>query len=151
MAKTNESELCQQFAMNHLTEIRVQFDQGQTELIVQSQSCPSTLSATLETIDRGLNEFVQLQQKHLSTKMNSQLKRYKAIIREGELFRNWSLDHRIAEHVNLEPESIFLSFVFFSRSALFPLEKHHRPTHTSTRSTITGPRKISSIGNTYFV
>jgi len=86
MAKTNEPELCQQFVMNHLTEIKLRSNQCQTELIVQSQSCPSTLSATLETIDRGLNEFVQLQQKHLSTKMNSQLKCYNAIIREEELY-----------------------------------------------------------------
>ena len=130
MAKTDEHELCQQFVMNYLTKIKLQSEQCDTELTVQSLSCPSTLSATLDTIDHRLKEFVQLQQKHLSTKMNSQLKRYEAIIREKELFRSWSLDHRLPDHVNFKLESIFLYLVSFSSRKMpsinsFIYEKHN--------------------------
>ena len=115
MAKTNEHDSCQQFVLNHLTKIKLQLDQCHTEVMLQSASCPSTFSATLETIDRSLNEFVQLQQQHLSTKLSSQLKRYEAILRENELFRNWSLDHRLVEHVRFKLESRCLYSVFSSR------------------------------------
>ena len=102
MAKTKEHELCQQFVIHHLTQIKRQCDQCQTELLVQSQSCPRTFSTTLATIDHRLKEYVQLQQKHVSRKMNSQLKRFKAIIHEKNLLRTWSLDPHLAEHVKFE-------------------------------------------------
>ena len=108
MAKTKEHDVCQPFVTNHLTTIKLQLDQTHTELLVQSQSCPSTLSTALETVDCSLKDFVQLQQKHLSTKMSSQLKRYKAIIYEKDLLRTWSLDPCLAEHVNFKLESICL-------------------------------------------
>ena len=84
MAKTNKHELCQQFVNNRLTELNQQFDQCTTELLTQSQSCPSKL-LPLDILDHNLTEFVHLQQKYLSKKMNSQLNRYKDIIEEKKL------------------------------------------------------------------
>ncbi|CAF4359000.1 unnamed protein product, partial [Adineta steineri] len=65
LAKTNQHELCQDFVSNRLTEFNQQFDQCTTELLTQSQSCPSKL-LPIDELDKKLKEFVSLEQKYLS-------------------------------------------------------------------------------------
>jgi hypothetical protein len=86
LAKSNEHELCKQFVINHLTTMQLQFDQYTTDLITQTQTCPSTLLPMMEILDANLKEFVQLQQKYLVKKRNAQLVRYKDMIYEKEFF-----------------------------------------------------------------
>ncbi len=88
VAKTNKHELCLEFVRNRLIELNQQFDQCKTELLTQSVSCPSKL-LPIDILDHNLNEFVQLQEKYLSNKMNSQLNRYKNTIEEKKLYQNF--------------------------------------------------------------
>ncbi|CAF3751880.1 unnamed protein product [Rotaria sp. Silwood1] len=84
-AKTRQSQLCQQFVENRLAELNQQYDQCTTELTAQSHSCPAKF-LPLEKIDDDLKEFVQLEQKYFTTKINSRLTRYKDVIHENELW-----------------------------------------------------------------
>jgi hypothetical protein len=54
--------------------------------MTQSSSCPSTL-LSLQTLDEKLKDFVQLQEKYIANKMNTQLTRYKNMIHENKLFQ----------------------------------------------------------------
>lgn len=87
MAKTNQHELREKFVKQRLHDINLKLDQGTTELTIQFQSCPTTLLPLQITLDRNLQEFVQLQQKYLSNRMKYQLKRYQESIREKELWQ----------------------------------------------------------------
>ncbi|CAF2960747.1 unnamed protein product [Rotaria sp. Silwood2] len=87
--KSNEHALCQQFVTNRLSELQQQYDQCITESNIQSQLCPPKL-LPLDKTDHNLKEFVQLQQKYLSNKINSRLTRYKDKIHEEELFETLS-------------------------------------------------------------
>jgi len=116
MAKTNEHKLCQEFVTDHLSQIQFQFDQCTTELKTKSELCPLTL-LPLDKIDHNLIEFIQLQEKHLSTKMNSQLNRYKDQIHEIELLKKLSVDSLTIDQVNF----YFLFFFFFLSLALILL------------------------------
>jgi hypothetical protein len=99
MAKTDEHELCQQFVTTHLSTITLQSEQCTNELNIQFQSCPTTLLPLRTTLDQNLKEFVQIQQKHLSNKMNFQLTRYKDMIHEKELFQTLSTFNRTNDQV----------------------------------------------------
>ncbi|CAF4165881.1 unnamed protein product [Rotaria sordida] len=98
-AKTNEHESCQQFVQHRLIELHQQYDQCTTALITQSQLCPPKL-LPLNILDHNLKEFVQLQQKYLSNKINSRLTRYKNIIHEKELFQTLSNYHPTVDQEN---------------------------------------------------
>jgi hypothetical protein len=111
MAKTHEHELCKQFVKNHFTEIQRQFEQYKTELKTQEQSCPATL-LPVETLDHNLKDFVELQQKYLSNKMNAQLKRFKNTIDEKEVFQNLSTYNLTIDQVHFELEIILILFYF---------------------------------------
>ncbi len=118
MAKTNKHELCQQFIRNRLTELNQQFDQCTTDLLTQSPSCSSKL-LPLDILDHNLTEFVHLQQKYLSNKMNSQLNRYKDMIEEKKLYQNLSTytltnNQVIILHQNRYFSFTLFSFIFFS-------------------------------------
>lgn len=55
--------------------------------------CPSTLKSLLEIdFDEKLKQFVQIQQKYWSFRMQSHLNRYQSIIQETNLFNNLSFD-----------------------------------------------------------
>ncbi|CAF4159579.1 unnamed protein product, partial [Rotaria sp. Silwood2] len=90
MAKTNEQIVCDQFVKQHLNEMKIKFDQFTNELRIQLQSCPVTLLPLKSTLDQHLQEFVQMQQKYLATKMQYQLNRYQDMITEIELFQTFS-------------------------------------------------------------
>ncbi|CAF4667972.1 unnamed protein product, partial [Rotaria sp. Silwood2] len=90
MAKTNEHIVCDQFVKQHLNEMNIKFDQFTNELRIQLQSCPVTLLPLQSTLDQHLQEFVQIQQKYLATKMQYQLNRYQDMITEIDLFQTFS-------------------------------------------------------------
>lgn len=87
MAKTDEHELCEQFVKKQLNELKLRLDQCTKELTLQSESCPTTLLPWKGTLDQKLKDFVEIQQKYLSNKMNCQLARYQNRIHEKELFQ----------------------------------------------------------------
>ena len=91
MAKTDEHILCHQFVTNHLSQIQSQLEKCSTGLKAQSDACPLAL-LPLDRIDQHLIGFIQSQENHLSTKMDSHLNRYKAQIDESELWKKLSLD-----------------------------------------------------------
>lgn len=71
--------------------------------------CPSALQSSLEIDDEKLKQFVQIQQKHWSFRMQSHLTRYQAVIQEKNLFVNLSLDSLTVDEVSkldLQIESI---------------------------------------------
>ena len=70
-----------------MNEIELKLDQCAKELTIQFQSCPATLLPLHLTLDQDLKEFVQLQQKYLSNKLNYQLARFQDCIHEKELFQ----------------------------------------------------------------
>ncbi|CAM4819703.1 unnamed protein product [Rotaria magnacalcarata] len=90
MAKTNEHVLCEQFVKEYLNEIKLKFDQCTNELRIQVEACPTTLLPLKATVDQNLKEFIEIQQKYLSNKMNFQLTRYRNMIHEKELFQTLS-------------------------------------------------------------
>jgi hypothetical protein len=85
MAKTDESELCQQYLINYIKDIKKQINQYELELIKQSKSYPKT-TLSLDLIDPCLKEFVNCQRQYLSTKSNKQLIKFKDDTQETELF-----------------------------------------------------------------
>ncbi|CAF1427583.1 unnamed protein product [Rotaria sordida] len=72
MAKTNEPDLCKQYMVKSLNEIKIHLDVCCTKLNTQEQSWISTLPP-LEMLDDTLKQFVRLQNEHLSKTINKQL------------------------------------------------------------------------------
>ena len=86
MAKTDDSELYQQFLMTYIEDIKKQIDQYQIELVKQSDVWISIPSVSFDQIDRCLTEFVHCQRQYLSTRNHHQLTKFKDDIRESMLF-----------------------------------------------------------------
>lgn len=86
MAKTSEHLLCEQFVNNRLNDIKLQLDQCSTELKAQFHSCPITLLPLKTILDENLKQFVEIQLKYLSNKMNNRLIGYQGVIQEKQLF-----------------------------------------------------------------
>lgn len=135
MAKTNDHTLCEQFAKEHLSEIKRKIDQCTTELIIQFQACPTTLLPLKTTLDQDLKEFVQLQQKYIENKMNFQLTRYQDKIQEKELFQTLSTYSLTNDQV--KSLNFLFFYLFYFTSLLILIEKCHRPTHVFKKCTIT--------------
>jgi len=85
MAKTDDSDLWQQYLINYIEDIRKQIDQYQMELTKQSELCPIT-KLSFDQIDHCLKDFVNCQRKYLSTRNNNQLLKFKDSMKENELF-----------------------------------------------------------------
>jgi hypothetical protein len=94
MAKTDKSEICQQFVMTQLTNIQHQLDQCNMELIKQAQSSLSLSISMLlpsrEIMDKCLKEYIYLQQKHLFKRIENQLILYKDDIYGQKLYHQLS-------------------------------------------------------------
>jgi galactitol-specific phosphotransferase system IIB component len=93
MAKTNEPEICQEFVMTQLTNIKHQLDQCNMELIGQTQSSISILLPSIEILDNCLKEYVYLQQNYLFKSIDNQLIRYKDDIYDQKLYQQLSAYH----------------------------------------------------------
>jgi hypothetical protein len=90
MAKTNEPEICQQFVMTQLNNIKHQLDQCNMELIRQTQSSISILLPSIEILDNCLKEYVYLQQKYLFKRIENQLIICKDDIYDQKLYQQLS-------------------------------------------------------------
>lgn len=86
MAKTKESDRCKQYIIQSLTASRTNLERCHTKLNVQARSWISTLPR-LDILDNNLKQFVHLQNKHLSERINRQLSQYKSILEEQKLFQ----------------------------------------------------------------
>lgn len=84
--------------------------------------CPSALKPSLEIDDEKLKQFVQIQQKHWSFRMQSHLTRYQAAIQEKNLFVNLSLDS-LTDH---EVSELRLQIEFTSFYPSLSLERIHQ-------------------------
>jgi hypothetical protein len=93
MAKTDQSEICNQFVMGQLTNIQHQLDQCYMELIRQTHSSVSMVLPSIENIDSGLKEYVRLQQNHLSKRIDNQLIMYKDDICDQKFYHQLSAYH----------------------------------------------------------
>ncbi|CAF4248633.1 unnamed protein product [Adineta steineri] len=80
-AKTNESNLCKQHLVKSLNETKAHLDLCYAKLNTQAQSWLSTLPS-LDILDHNLKRFVRQQKKHLSNRINKQLKQYKDVLEE---------------------------------------------------------------------
>ncbi|CAF4397069.1 unnamed protein product, partial [Rotaria magnacalcarata] len=89
IAKTNDFEICHQYLLNHINDLKINLDQYQMELDRQSQSCPIT-TLSLDQIDHCLNEFVICQRKYLLMKNNNQLLKFKDNFHDKDLFKTVS-------------------------------------------------------------
>ena len=98
MAQTNDFQLCQQYLLNYIENIKQQMEQYQIELTKQSESYPIT-SISLIQIDHCLKEFVNCQRKYLSIRNNNQLIKFKDHIQEKELFEIINAFHLTIDQV----------------------------------------------------
>ncbi|CAF1422335.1 unnamed protein product [Adineta steineri] len=89
-AKTNESNLCQQYIVDSLNQSKTYLDLCYAKLNTQAQSWISTLPS-LDILDDNLKKFVRQQKKHSSTRINKQLKQYKDVLEEKKSFQQISL------------------------------------------------------------
>lgn len=64
MAETHDFELCKQYLLTYIEDIRMQMNSLESRLIEQVDVCPIT-SMSMEQIDCHLKEFVQCQRKYL--------------------------------------------------------------------------------------
>lgn len=76
MAKSNDFNVCHQFLINCITNLKKEIDQCQMELKKQSELCPIE-NLALDQIDRCLNEFVECQRKYLLIRSNHRLFKFK--------------------------------------------------------------------------
>ncbi len=67
MAKTNDFELCQQYLINYIEDIKQQINYYERKLIEQTEVCP-ILAITLEQIDHNLKQFVDRERNYLLKK-----------------------------------------------------------------------------------
>ena len=98
MAKTDQLQICKQYVVTQLDNIKQQLDQCNLELITQAQTSLSSSSSSLmaillpsqEILDRCLKEYVSLQQNYLFRRMDQQLIKYKDEIYDQQLYRHLS-------------------------------------------------------------
>ena len=90
MAKTDKSDICQQYVLSTLTNIRHQLDQCNMELFKQTQQPVSSISIWLpsfDILDKYLKDYVCLQQNYLSKRIEKQLNLYKNNIDDQKLYQ----------------------------------------------------------------
>jgi hypothetical protein len=116
MAQSNEHEVCLQFTRTRLSEFTLKSEQFVNELNVQYQSCPTTFLPLKTTLDKNLQEFVQVQQQFLSHKMKYQLMRYQDMIHEKELFQTLSTHHMTNDQVKIIFKLDYVHLFVFSLS-----------------------------------
>jgi hypothetical protein len=112
MAKTNDFDLCKEYLINYIQNIKKQLNQYQLELIKQSQSCPliKTLSfdqieitLSFDQIKHCLKQLVDRERKYLSMRNNDQLIKFKDDIHENILLKTISTSSLMNnQQVNLD-------------------------------------------------
>ncbi|CAF4696475.1 unnamed protein product, partial [Rotaria sp. Silwood2] len=97
MAISNDFDVCHQYLVNYITDLKKQINQCQIELIKQSKLCTFT-TLSLDQIDQSLNEFVDCQRNYLSKRNNRQLSKFKDNFHEKELFESVTKYHLSFDH-----------------------------------------------------
>jgi hypothetical protein len=83
MAKTNHFELCQQYLINYIEDIKQQINYYERKLIEQTEVCP-IIAITLEQIDHDLKEFVNRERNYLLKRNKNQLEKFKENIQNNQ-------------------------------------------------------------------
>jgi len=87
MAKIDKPEICQQYVISKLTNIRHQLDECNMELFRQTESTSiSILLPSFDILDKCLKDYVSLQQKYLFKRIENQLIGYKDDIHDQKLY-----------------------------------------------------------------
>ncbi|CAF3813930.1 unnamed protein product [Rotaria sordida] len=87
MAKTsNDTNVCHDFLVNYLENIKNQINKCQLQLNEQSHSCPIT-RLTIDQIDHCLKEYVHTERSYLTMRNNDELIQFKSHIREKDLLK----------------------------------------------------------------
>ncbi|CAF4172536.1 unnamed protein product [Rotaria sordida] len=90
MAKTNDFDLCKEYLMNYIQNIKKQLNQCQSELAKQQTQTSPILELSFEQIEHRLKELVNRERKYLSKRNNKQLIKFKDDFYEKELFKTIS-------------------------------------------------------------
>ncbi|CAM2729112.1 unnamed protein product [Rotaria socialis] len=88
IAKTDQSNLCENYIMTQLAMIDDQLDQCNIELDKQAQSSIPILLPSLENMDKDLTCYVLLHQNYLIKRIDQQVMRYKDEIRDRQLYQD---------------------------------------------------------------
>ena len=83
MAKTNDSEACQQYLHNYIEMIKSELNQFQTRLNAQKALCPIR-DITIDRIDQSLNKFVDYHRNYLLTRKTKEITHFKGQIAQKE-------------------------------------------------------------------
>lgn len=83
MAKTEDTQLCRQYLVNYVENIKKQIQQCQIELTKQSESYSMTVVSLLD-IDQCLKDYVDCQRKYLRVRSKHQLIKFKDSLNEKE-------------------------------------------------------------------
>ncbi|CAF5225241.1 unnamed protein product, partial [Rotaria magnacalcarata] len=92
MTKTNDFNLCKQYAMNYIENNKKQLNHCQLELTKQEQqfqTCPFK-ELSFEHIESRLKELVGRERKYLSKRNNEKLLKFKEDISEKQLLKTIS-------------------------------------------------------------
>jgi hypothetical protein len=100
MAKTNDSEVCQQYLHEYIEMVKTELNQFQTRLNEQKSSCPIR-DSTVDQIDQSLNKFIDCQRNYLSTRNIKELTQFKEQIAEKESLEEISVLSLRTDQVNL--------------------------------------------------
>lgn len=113
MAKTEDTQLCQQYLVNYLESTKKQFQQCQLELQKQSESFSLTTLSLIQ-IDQCLKGYVDCQRKYLRTRNQHQFSKFKDSRNGNDSFKPPMLGLATDHHVRVTD---FLSYrLFFSFS-----------------------------------
>lgn len=92
-----EHHLCLQWIEGHLIDLNQQYEQCTKDLLEQEQLSSSFLAK----YDEKLKDFVQIQQKYWSLRLQSHLNRYQSLIQERNLYHHLMMHPSNAYQVNL--------------------------------------------------
>ena len=99
MEKAHDFDLCQQYLMNNIEQMKQQMEEYKTELTKQSELCPIG-KPLFNEIDHCFKEFVDTQRNYLTIRNDNQLNIFKDHIKESELFEIITIYYPTIDQVN---------------------------------------------------
>ncbi|CAF1272421.1 unnamed protein product [Didymodactylos carnosus] len=114
MANTNDFQLCKEYLINYLQNIKTQLGQYQIELTKHFQSCPVIPKLSFDQIQHCRKELVDRERKYLSMRNNGQLIKFKDNIDETNLFNSICTSSLIHDQQN---ESIQRLITIYDKQA----------------------------------
>ena len=98
MAKTQDAQLCRQYLVNYVENIKKQIQQCQIELAKQSETYSITVVSLIQ-LDQCLKDYVDCQRKYLRGRSKHQLIKFKESLSERDSFKlilNLTTDHHVS-------------------------------------------------------